>query len=238
MNIELSPDEEKFAMEAVIYIKKNKRNLLARFADSKIYLPSPNPISLFMAGSPGAGKTETSKALLESGRFIEKPIRIDADEMRDFFSAYNGANAAVFQRAVDKGVNILFDFSLKKNISCILDGTFAYAAAHENVSRSLQHNRKVIIYYVYQDLSKAWEVTQAREALKKRHVPKEVFARAAVLSRANVELVKSEFADQVELNLVTKDFEASLENVYPNIAVLDPRLVPRYTEEEISKLLT
>jgi hypothetical protein len=36
------------------FIKKNKRLLFEKFASGKIYQPNENPISLLMAGSPGA----------------------------------------------------------------------------------------------------------------------------------------------------------------------------------------
>ena len=57
-----SEDSEK----AKEFIKKNKRLLFEKFANSKIYHPNENPISLFMTSSPGAGKTEYSKAFVES----------------------------------------------------------------------------------------------------------------------------------------------------------------------------
>ena len=46
------------------FIKKNKDLLFEKFAGGKIYQPNENPISLFMAGSPGAGKTEYSKRFI------------------------------------------------------------------------------------------------------------------------------------------------------------------------------
>ena len=53
----LSQDSE----EAKKFIKKNKNLLFEKFASDKIFKPNEKPISLFMAGSPGAGKTEYSK---------------------------------------------------------------------------------------------------------------------------------------------------------------------------------
>ena len=47
--------------QAVAHIKANKCNLLEEFAADSVYPPQEEPISIFMAGSPGAGKTEFSK---------------------------------------------------------------------------------------------------------------------------------------------------------------------------------
>src|SRR3989344_1771087 len=95
--------EEK-AFEA---IKKNSSNLIKKFADPEKYKSVLKPVSLFMAGSPGAGKTEVSKGLIK--RFEVSPIMIDADEIRKLCDGYTGDNAHIFQKAANKGVNILFD---------------------------------------------------------------------------------------------------------------------------------
>ena len=60
--------------DAKEFIKKNKSLLFEKFASDKIYKPNDKPISLFMAGSPGAGKTEYSK------RFIKK---FDSDMVKN-----------------------------------------------------------------------------------------------------------------------------------------------------------
>ena len=131
------------------------------------------PTTLFMAGSPGAGKTEISKRLVP--RFKQKPIRIDADEIRTICPWYTGNNAHVFQDAATKGVHILYDYALKNNINVILDGTFAYNGALENIKRSLDRGRKVEIFFVYQDPLQALDFTKKREALEQRRVSREVF---------------------------------------------------------------
>ena len=59
------PQSDKQSLAANEFIKKNKKLLFEKFACDKIYKPRENPILLFMAGSPGAGKTEYSKALIE-----------------------------------------------------------------------------------------------------------------------------------------------------------------------------
>lgn len=71
-----------------------------------------HPVSIFMAGSPGAGKTEVSKELVKE--FDRKPMRIDADELRALCPDYVGTNAHLFQKAANKAINVLYDYALKK----------------------------------------------------------------------------------------------------------------------------
>ncbi|MBI3255577.1 MAG: zeta toxin family protein [Candidatus Andersenbacteria bacterium] len=115
---------------------------------------------MFMAGSPGAGKTEVSKRLLS--RFEQKPLRIDADEIRTLMPGYVGANACLFQKAATKGVHILYDLALEKSYNAILDGTFAYYDVLQNIQRSLDRGRKVEIFFVYQSPYHAWGFTKKR----------------------------------------------------------------------------
>jgi len=185
-------DEAKLEEEAFKLIKGKRQELIRKFANPSIYKPVDDPISLFMAGSPGAGKTEVSKNLVKG--FKDMPIRIDADEMRKECKGYKGSNAHIFQKAANKGVNILFDHALDKSLNLVLDGTFAYGGASENIERSLKRNRKVEVWFVYQDPASAWMVTKAREIEETRHVSKSVFIRAFFDSRINVVKVKNVFA--------------------------------------------
>lgn len=61
----LSDEEMEIEKEAVWWVRraKNIKALLEQFASTEIYLPDPNPVMFFTAGSPGAGKTEFIKGL-------------------------------------------------------------------------------------------------------------------------------------------------------------------------------
>src|SRR3989339_1846356 len=102
----LRKNETTTAEEAKIFIKKEKRALIKKFADLEKFPPFEEPFSFFMAGSPGAGKTEFSKRLIE----IMAPIsivRIDADEIKEFIPQYNGKNSDIIQGAASIGVDNL-----------------------------------------------------------------------------------------------------------------------------------
>jgi predicted ABC-type ATPase len=189
-----------------------------------------------MAGSPGAGKTEVSKRLME--RFTgNPPVRIDADDIREMFPNYTGANSHVFQSACTIGVNKLFDYVLENDINAILDGTFAYERSLENIERSLKHGRRVIVYYLFQDPAVAWRFTKIREETEGRKVSEEVFIRSFLRARENVLGAKARFGRKIELNVIVKDFTSGLEKVLPDVGDIDGKLPRVYTREELEKLI-
>lgn len=149
---------------AIAFARANKKIIAKRLADKTVYLPDAAPVSVFMAGSPGAGKTEASIALLNL--FSDSPIlRIDPDELRSEFDAYTGGNAWLFQCGVSILVEKIIDFALGQQQSFLLDGTFAsLEVARRNVERSLKRGRFVQILYVYQNPMLAWGFVNAREA--------------------------------------------------------------------------
>src|SRR3989344_3007710 len=233
MNDENSLIEE----NALVFIKTHKKEVLERFCSPPVCHPVTNPISLFMAGSPGAGKTEVSKSLIK--KFKNIPVRIDADEIRVICPGYTGTNAHLFQKAANKGVNLLYDHALHNNINCIMDSTFAYGGASKNIERSLKYSRKVEIWFVYQDPVRAWEFTKAREAREARRVSKETFIKAFFESRHNAHIVKERFGKDIELNVLTKDYETGSEDFQLNVPAdeLDRIADGRYSLEDLQHLL-
>ncbi len=232
----MSDDNQNQIHEAETYIKEHKKELIERFADPEKYSPVENPISLFMAGSPGAGKTEVSKRLIE--HFSEgAPVRIDADDIRVMFPNYTGANSHIFQSACTIGVNKLFDYVLDEKLNVILDGTFAYGRAMENIERSLNRDRRVIIYYLFQDPAIAWKFTKIREETEGRRVSKEIFINSFLQTRENVNKAKELFGEKIELNIIIKDFEKNYEKVYLNVGRIDKYLPKVYTKEDLEKTL-
>jgi len=225
--------------EANEFIKANKKLLFETFASSKIYKPREKPITLFMAGSPGAGKTEYSKALVEAAKEEASPIvRIDADEIREIIPQYTGHNSDLVQRAASTGVHKLYDYCLKNKLDAMIDGTFAnFEIAKRNIERSLSRDREVAVYYVYQDPLIAWDFTKKREKLEGRRVSREVFLKAFFDARANVDKIKSIYKDQIKLYLVFKNYSNNAHKFYPRIKNIDKYIQDNYTKQSLDKLL-
>jgi adenylylsulfate kinase-like enzyme len=134
----MTPAEIEISEEALRFARSNKKSIARRVADRAIYPPEESPVSVFMAGSPGAGKTEASIALVNL--FADASIlRIDPDELRKEFAAYQGANSWLFQRGVSVLVEKIIDHALDQRQSFLLDGTLSnFKVARRNIERSLK----------------------------------------------------------------------------------------------------
>ncbi len=139
-NMKLTPEDESIQAVALQFARKNKKAIAKRLTDKSRFMPEEEPVSVFMAGSPGAGKTEASIELLalieENGTEI---LRIDPDDLRHEFTHYTGTNSWLFQKGVSVLVEKIHDLALKQKQSFLLDGTLSnYQKAEQNISRSLK----------------------------------------------------------------------------------------------------
>lgn len=240
LNLPLPPELQKVADDACDYVKAYKKEIIAKFAGDSF--PSvEHPISIFMAGSPGAGKTEFSKSLiqsLQSGGRADPIVRIDGDEIRNMLPGYTGSNSYLFQRAISIGVSKLHDYVLDKRKNFILDGTFSHIQkARENVHRSIKVNRKVIVVYVYQDPIISWKFTQKREAAEGRSIPKNIFIEQFFAAKEAVQAVKNEFSERVDVWLIDRNLETNYLNVNVNVTKIDSRVTIQYDKKQLEDML-
>ncbi len=74
----MTAEEKRIEEEALVYAKKHRTAIARRLTDPAIFVSEANPVSVFMAGSPGAGKTEASIELINlKGADGAKVLRID-----------------------------------------------------------------------------------------------------------------------------------------------------------------
>ncbi len=232
----LTPDEQKVANKAIEFANKNKKQIAKELIEAGSYESEDNPVSVFMAGSPGAGKTETSKALIDT--FDGGIIRIDADDLRDRFEDYNGNNSYLFQASASILVEKIHDLVLKKNQSFILDGTLTnYNKAVTNIDRSIKRGRPVYILYVYQNPELAWEFVQAREIVEGRRVLKSTFLDQYFLARDVVNNLKAHYKDKIQVELLIKDSTNSTREYKANIDVIDNHIPESYTRAQLEERL-
>lgn len=231
--------------EARQYIKDHKKELIEKFASLEKFPSNDDPFSLFMAGSPGAGKTEFSRKLVEilakgSDAFESIPIvRIDADEIKEkFLPHYDGKNSNVVQSAAILGVEKLYDFSIKNKQNILLDGTFSsYDSSRKNIITSLKKGRMVGIFYIYQDPVRAWELTKARGEKEGRFIPKDFFIDSLFKAKDNVNRIKEEFGGKVIVSLIEKDYAENIEKPRFNIDKIDNHLKIKYTRKSLEEKL-
>lgn len=190
--------------------------------------------AIFMAGTPGSGKTEVANELLS----IQPELaRIDADEYRALIDGYDPHRAKDFQHAATRAVDIVYSYILKHGYSFLLDGTFASATALLNIERALKRDYQVTVVYVYQEPEVAWQFTKERERKQERNVPMEAFIRAYFASRDNMARVMTKYGDQVKTKMAVKDYANRTHHTEYNVDKIVSMLKPRYNEEALRILL-
>lgn len=212
--------ETKISETALAWARANKKAFARAFTDKNKYPGEENPVSVFMAGSPGAGKTEVSKALAAGlgGGFL----RIDPDDFRTDLPGYNGTNSWLFQAAVSVLLGKVLDMAFEQRQSFLLDGTLSsLRTATENVERSLSKGRDVLILYVYQEPDQAWRFVQAREASEGRRIPPDRFVDQYFGARDVVNQLKVKFDQSILVDVIFKDIDGK------KSAVRVQRLKPR-----------
>ncbi len=236
----MTPEERRITKIAKDWSKDkaNVQHVLRQLVGGEDYSTLQRPAAVFMAGSPGAGKTEVAKDVL--GAFDPKPVRVDADDFRTMMPGYDGKNAHLFQEAatsmVQKVLDRIYDSGKSGSpVPFILDGTFTYARTMDNLKRALNHGYAIDIFYVYQRPELAWSFTKARELREGRIVPKDVFVRTFLQARANVIEAKKIFGERVKLSVIIKNTDATDLETHAYIAAADlERIIPRkYNEDEL-----
>ena len=99
---------------ATLHAKAHKKRIAKEFTNPAVYIPEKMPVSVFMAGCAGAGKTEAAIELIAeldaSGK--SKIMRIDPDDFRSEFEGYTGNNSWMFQYPVSILVDKIHDMAL------------------------------------------------------------------------------------------------------------------------------
>lgn len=232
----MADDESATRARADDFARSNAKKIAAKCLEG--FEAEKNPISMFMAGSPGAGKTETSMELLRS---VGKTLRIDADELRGRFTecGYDGTNSHLFQKAASKLVHAIHDRALDKKVSFLLDGTFSdESMGRLNIERSLKRNRGVFVIFVYQPPQIAWDFVLRRELVEGRRIRAQDFAQKFCASQAVVNKMKAEFGKQIRLTLIIKDIGNDGNQFYrKSIERIGDHIPERYNEQEILELI-
>lgn len=198
------------------------------------------PISVFMAGSPGAGKTESAKNLIAKFSKDKNILHIDPDNLRVEFKSYNGVNSSLFQAATSIIADKMQDFALKQKQSYVFDGTLTnLGRTKENIDRNLNPTmgREVFIVYVYQNPVQAWGFVKEREEKDGRVIPRSAFIDKYFKARENVNFLKKEYGNRIQVDIVVKNLDGADFKYRENIGVVDNYLPEKYSKEELRKLI-
>jgi len=239
--VELTPAETKIQEEAIAYAKSRKHEIAAKLTDRSIFPSEAAPVAVFMAGSPGAGKTESSRELiseLESEDPKCRVLRVDPDDLRCQFSSYNGRNSHLFQPAISILVSKILDLAHSQRQTFLLDGTLSNVkVARENIDRCIRKKRTVQILYVYQDPVMAWIFVQARESREGRSIPIERFVDQYYAARNVVNTLKVEFGADIKVDLLVKPYDGAERLYRAGIDKIDNHVEEKYDRAELERLL-
>ncbi len=224
--------------DAEQYLKLRTKDLLERFASLDTHPAQNDPHTIFMAGAPGAGKTEASQKIISNIPELAQAVRIDADEIKEWLPQYNGKNSDDIQGASVLGLQRLYDTILSKKQHAIVDGTFSeYKHAKENIERSLKRNRVTIIIYIYQDPRHAWAFTKLRAEKYGRSIPKEYFIDTYFKSIETVNRIKAEFGQRVYLYFIEKNYFHEIVKFRDNVQSVDSYIKKKYTKSSLEKII-
>lgn len=236
----MTDDEQHIADEALAFAQAHRKEIACRLTDPEVYPAETNPVSVFMAGSPGAGKTEASEALLHAFKSMNglNILRIDPDELRKEFPGYTGGNAWLFQPAVSKLVERVLDLAFKQKQSFLLDGTLSsFSVADKNIQRALRKGRHVQILYIYQDPAQAWSFVQAREELEGRRILPETFIEQYFSARKVVNQLKQNYGKKIQVDLLFKNVDGSPRVYKDNVDNIDNHVPEKYDAVSLERLL-
>lgn len=235
--MKLSGNEEQIAERAIKFAKENRTQIARNLTDKLQFPTEKEPVSVFMAGSPGAGKTEASKLFLDEIG-ANNVVRLDPDDLRLYFEEYRGTNSYLFQSAVSFIVERTLDFAFKNDQSFLLDGTLSnYGVAHRNIERSLRKNRQVLILFVYQKPEFAWEFVQAREKEEGRRIEPAVFVDQFLGAQAVVNELKGEFGSRIQVDLLVKNNKGHTRFYHGNVDEIERYITERYTRKQLLELI-
>ncbi|MBR5621488.1 zeta toxin family protein [Candidatus Saccharibacteria bacterium] len=193
-------------MDPLKWVKKHQKEIINRIISDVNLKSSDKPIAIFMAGLPGAGKTELSYGLIEQS--FPKPIRIDMDELATMIEGYTPENADQFRAGATRLLNALFDKVIKLRLDFVLDGTFGSPVALQNIERVLKRGYEVQIAYACQDPRLAWNFTKAREKVEHRAISEEGFLETYYKTLNNL----NELLREKDKNVVVDIFMKNADN--------------------------
>ena len=161
---------------------------------------------IFMAGSAGAGKTETVRRMELEKQFII--LDVDTIRVRNaYYKKTEGerkGNAHLIQKAAGKGLNYCREYCINHGIAFVQDATFSNDGSVKLVKKLLKNEWNITILYIYQNPQMAWHFTKIREQSEGRNITKENFARSFTNSVTNIEKVQEQFPN-IEVFLVIKN---------------------------------
>jgi len=212
------------------WVKKNKKAFVRKMIRESGAEKVVQPAELFMAGLPGAGKTEFTKGWVENSGL--KVVRLDMDEIASQIETYSPAKADRFRKSVSTLLSCVYDKVIKDRYNFVMDGTFGSGIAIQDVRRAIKRGYRIKVMYIYQDPKIAWEFTQAREKVEHRAINFQGFIEAYYRILDNLKRLDDFVDDGVSVDLVIKNAQNKVERIVDGVFMKD---IDKYVNIEYTK---
>lgn len=219
----------------VEWVKKNKKDFILKMVREAGVEPDAEPGAFFMAGLPGAGKTEISKNMIAD--FKVPILRIDMDEIAEELPGYKPEHADKFRKSATLLLSETFSYAIHHDLDFLMDGTFGSTKASENIERCLKRGYSVQIVYAFQNPKLAWEFTLAREKVEHRAIKFDGFVEAYYKTINNIKGVSEKYGDKVVIDIAIKDDKNQVGEWKRNVQMdeIDKLLNVEYNKDKLIK---
>lgn len=191
-------------------VKRNQEDVIQKCLEGHVVAGRKRAI--FMAGIPGAGKTEFVRNF--QSNLMKDMVVVEHDQLVEHIAGYLPENYYNFRKAGSVLVTKLFDECLKQGYSFVFDGTLSHDNGYKNIEKSLKKGFDVTVIYIHQDTLSAWKLTQAREIVKKRAIEKQGFINTCKSINASLRKIFTAFNDDdhFAMWIIKKNGAPGLEN--------------------------
>lgn len=212
------------------WVRNHRNQFVRKLISTSGATKSISPAAIFMAGLPGAGKTEFTKNWI--GNSGLKVVRLDMDEIASQIDSYSPKKADKYRKAASALLNRAYDKVVNGKYDFIMDGTFGGGSAIQDIERAIDHGYRVKVIYIYQEPKLAWEYTIAREKIEHRAIQIDGFLDVYYRTLENLKRLDSLSFEDVAIDLVVKDLQNRIFKTYENISMKD---IDRYVDIEYNK---
>ena len=185
------------------WAKDNKQALVAKLLTNHASPASGDKIAIFMAGLPGAGKTELVRRLIP--HLPNQFVVIEHDRLVEPLPGYKPELAYDYRPAGSTLVTAALAESLARGLSFIVDATLSSPVGRSNIKKALGRGYYVVIIHVDQDPDVARDFTQKREVVVGRGISSEGFDAAWQKLGDNLDQIKNRHRNNPNFQLVHID---------------------------------
>lgn len=221
-------------MNYTTWAKSNKKMLVLKIIGDVDTPPQTKPVAVFLAGIPGAGKTEFIKRLLGDNPTV---VKIDLDEIVKLFPKYNPKQYYKYRTAANIIVDECVIYCRKHSLNFVLDGTFGYGKAIDNIKSALKRH-EVVIVYIWKDPAEAWQLTKDRELVTDRAIDRVGFLHSCDSVPKNLIEVRKTFDKQISMIAIKKDSGDTDFQMTRDLRIIDDLLQNSYNKETLEGLIT